>query len=72
MIATVDDHEFADGAWRDGSVEHRPDGDCDWATRRAEAWRARWEWLPARPPDPADPERVFRTVRIGGLADLSS
>ena len=29
------------------------------ATRR---FQARWEWLPARPPDPADPTRVFRDV----------
>jgi alkaline phosphatase D len=70
MIATVDDHEFADGAWREGSVEHRSDRDGDWAERRARAWQVRWEWLPARPPDPTDPERVFRTVPIGRLADL--
>ena len=24
MIATLDDHELADGAWREGSIEHRP------------------------------------------------
>jgi alkaline phosphatase D len=70
LVATVDDHEFADGAWSEGSVEHRPERDGGWAERRARAWQARWEWLPARLPDPADPERVFRTVRIGPLADL--
>ena len=70
VIATVDDHEFADGTWRDGSVEHRPDRDGPFAARRALAWQARWEWLPARPPDPADPERIYRTVPIGRLADL--
>jgi alkaline phosphatase D len=70
LIATLDDHELADGAWREGSVEHRPDRDGPWAARRAAAFRARWEWLPARRPDPDDPERVFRTVRIGNLVDL--
>jgi alkaline phosphatase D len=28
------------------------------------------EWLPARLPDPSQPDRVFRTVGFGGLADL--
>ena len=70
VIATVDDHEFADGAWRDGSVEHRPDRDGPWEERRARGWRVHWEWLPARPPDPADPERAYRTVSLGELADL--
>lgn len=69
LIATVDDHEFADGAWRDGSVEHRTDRDGDWAQRRATAFRARWEWMPAREPR-SDSERVFRTVPVGDLADL--
>jgi alkaline phosphatase D len=69
MIATVDDHDFADGCWHGGSSWHQPE-DGPWSDRRAAAFRARWEWLPARLPDPADPERVFRTVHIGGLADL--
>ncbi|MFN2503549.1 MAG: alkaline phosphatase [Acidimicrobiales bacterium] len=70
MIATVDDHEIADGCWSDGSVEHKPDGSGSWERRRAEAFRARWEWMPARPPDPADPERVIRSLSVGNLADL--
>jgi alkaline phosphatase D len=70
LIATLDDHELADGAWRDGSIEHQPERDGPWAARRAAAFRARWEWLPARPPDPADPERVYRSVAFGDLADL--
>ncbi|HEX2043770.1 MAG TPA: alkaline phosphatase D family protein, partial [Acidimicrobiales bacterium] len=70
VIASLDDHELADGAWREGSVEHIAGGEDPWADRRARAFRARWEWLPARPPDPADPERVFRSVHVGRLADL--
>ena len=70
MIATLDDHELADGAWRDGSVEHQVDRDGDWASRRGQAFRARWEWLPTRRPVPEESERVFRTVHIGGIADL--
>jgi alkaline phosphatase D len=70
MIATLDDHELADGAWAGGSTEHRPDDHGPWEARRDAALRARWEWLPARRPDPRDPTRVFRGVRIGGLADI--
>jgi alkaline phosphatase D len=70
MIGTVDCHEFADGAWSGGSVEHRDDRDGPWAERMAAAFRARWEWTPARKPDPNDPSRVWRTVQVGELADL--
>ena len=70
LVAAVDDHEFADGAWRDGAAEHRDERDGPWAARRAAAFRAHWEWLPARLPDPADPERAFRSLALGDLADL--
>jgi alkaline phosphatase D len=70
MIATLDDHELADGAWRDGADNHDEERDGPWAERRAAAFRARWEWLPARRPDPDDAERVHRSVHIGGLAEL--
>jgi alkaline phosphatase D len=69
VIATLDDHELADGCWSGGSSWHTPE-DGPWSARRAAAFRARWDWLPARLPDPDDPERVFRTVHIGDLADL--
>ncbi|MFN2544913.1 MAG: alkaline phosphatase [Actinomycetota bacterium] len=70
VMATVDDHEFADGAWREGSIEHREDRDGPWADRKAAAFRARWEWQPYRMLDAGDPTRVFRSVSLGDLADL--
>jgi alkaline phosphatase D len=70
VISTVDDHEFADGAWRDGATEHEPERDGPWSERRAAAFRAREEWLPVRRPDMASPERVYRSIPIGGLAEL--
>jgi alkaline phosphatase D len=69
VIATLDDHELADGAWRDGAAEHRPEYGT-WAERRATAFRAREEWLPVRRVDPTDPERVWRRLAIGSLGDL--
>ncbi len=70
IISTVDDHELADGAWRDGATDHDPKRDGPWAARRAAAFQAREEWLPVRRPDMASPERVYRSIRLGSLAEL--
>ncbi|MCU1353833.1 MAG: hypothetical protein JWM05_3042 [Acidimicrobiales bacterium] len=70
IIAGLDDHELADGAWRDGADNHDEAVDGPWAHRKSAAFRAREEWLPVRRPDPADPSRVFRAVPLGDLADV--
>jgi len=70
IIPLLDDHELADGAWAGGSDAHDPAEHGPWEQRREDAFRARSEWLPVRPPDPADPSRVFRQVSVGDLADL--
>ena len=31
LIGIVDDHEFADNVWREGSLEHRDERDGPWA-----------------------------------------
>jgi len=71
IVSTIDDHELADGAWRGGAVEHREDRDGPWPDRVALALQARWEWLPLRKPDPADPSRVYTSHSLGGLARLA-
>ncbi len=70
MFLSLDDHEFADGAWRGGSDEHKPERDGPWEDRRAAAFQARREWLPDRLPDPSQLDRVFRSVSLAGLVDL--
>ncbi len=70
IIATVDDHEFADGAWSGGADVHNEASDGPWSARLESCFRARWEWLPFRLPDPSDPSRVYRSVRLGKLAEL--
>ncbi len=70
MVAVWDDHDVANDAWRDGAVDHDPDEDGEWHQRRAAAMRAYLEWLPVRLPDPAHPERIYRTVHLGDLAEL--
>ena len=69
IIATVDDHEFADGAWREGADNHQAEWG-PWAERKAIAFQAKWEWVPGRLPDPSDPTRVFRSMPLAGLADM--
>jgi alkaline phosphatase D len=70
LIATLDDHELADGAWRDGSDNHDPQRDGPWEVRRQAAFQTRREWIPQRLPDPAQPDRTWRSVSLGGLAEL--
>jgi alkaline phosphatase D len=70
IIPTLDDHELADGAWAGGSDAHDPKKHGPWEDRMAAAFRARWEWLPARPPDPGDSTRAFREIKLGDLADI--
>ncbi|HEX9374916.1 MAG TPA: alkaline phosphatase D family protein [Actinomycetota bacterium] len=70
FIGTVDDHEFADGAWRGGATEHKPERDGPWEDRMAAAFRARWEWLPYRMPEPSNPARVWHSFDVGGLAEV--
>lgn len=70
LLSTLDDHEFADGAWRGGADEHKPERDGPWEVRRAAAFQARREWLPGRPPDPGQLDRVYRSLAIGNLANL--
>ena len=70
MVAVWDDHELAGNASWDGAAGHHPREDGDWPHRRAAAVRAYREWMPSGLPDPSDPFRIWRTVRLGPLADL--
>ncbi len=70
IISTVDDYEFADGAWRGGADVHDQTVDGPWMERVKTALRVRWEWLPIRHPDPNDTMRVYRSIHFGKLADM--
>lgn len=70
FIAIWDDHEFADDAWRDGSADHQPTRDGPFSLRKAAAIRAYVEWMPIRLPDPAVPERIYRSFDFGRIASL--
>lgn len=69
-IAIWDDHEFADNAWTDGAFNHDPATQGSWATRKQIAARAYHEWLPIRPPDPANLLKVYRRFDFASLLSL--
>jgi alkaline phosphatase D len=69
-IVVWDDHEFADDAWRDGSVDHRANKNGPFSLRKAAAIQAYHEWLPIRAPEPDNPERIYRSFDFGKLVSL--
>ncbi|HEX7275765.1 MAG TPA: alkaline phosphatase D family protein [Acidimicrobiales bacterium] len=71
MVAVWDDHELAGGAWSGGAHEHSRRRYGPWTERKAAALQAYWEWMPVRQPDPAAPDRIYRLLQWGDLADLA-
>jgi alkaline phosphatase D len=70
VIAIWDDHEIADNAWKGGAENHDPElGEGAYGDRVKAAVRAYHEWMPIRPPS-SDPKRIYRSFRIGDLAEL--
>jgi len=73
-IATWDDHEAANDAYRSGAENHQPSTEGDWRARRTAAYRAYDEWMPVRLGASgalADGNRIHRRLQFGRLADLS-
>ncbi|MBI4264154.1 MAG: alkaline phosphatase D family protein [Acidobacteria bacterium] len=70
FIVVWDDHELANDAWSGGAANHNPEqGEGDWPTRRAAAYRAYLEWMPVRESREAG-IRLYRSFRFGTLVDL--
>ena len=67
VSAVWDDHEIVGGAWRGGASAHHPRWHGGWDERRDAAVRAYREWMPMRR---SDQTSVYRSLRLGRLADL--
>ena len=70
LISTLDDHEFCNDTWRDGAKYHDPTVDGPWWDRKKAGLQAWHEWMPIRPPDAENPDRIYRTFHLGRLGDL--
>lgn len=65
-----DDHEFANDSWRDGAEAHNPSSQGDWNTRKSAALQAYLEWIPIREIDPDNKFKIYRSIKIGELAEI--
>ncbi len=70
MIAVWDDHDVTNDTWREGAENHQPATEGDFLQRRNAALQAYREWMPVRLPDPAQPERIYRSFNFGSLVSL--
>jgi alkaline phosphatase D len=70
-IVVWDDHETADNSWLAGAENHQPATEGAWATRKAAALKAYYEWMPIREPAAgALPEASWRRFQFGDVATL--
>lgn len=71
-ITAWDDHEVANDTWQGGAENHDPEkGEGDWATRKAAALKAYYEWMPIREPAAGrSPEMANRAFQFGDLVSL--
>lgn len=76
-VPVWDDHEVADNTYRDGSSELNntedsfiKDGGVSVDQRKMNAVRAYFEWMPIRQVEMDDNLRIWRSFKLGNLADL--
>jgi alkaline phosphatase D len=71
-IVVWDDHEVCNDTWKGGAENHDPDkGEGDFATRKAAALKAYYEWMPIREPESGRTlEMINRSFHFGDLASL--
>ncbi|MEO7352265.1 MAG: alkaline phosphatase D family protein [Marmoricola sp.] len=73
FIATWDDHESADDAWKGGATNHNA-GEGAWSARRAASHKAYDEWMPVRMSGTAalgDGDTLYRRLAFGDLVEIS-
>jgi len=71
FICVWDDHEVTNDAWTQGAENHTAASEGDYATRKAAALKAYFEWMPIREPAGGlTPEAIYRSFDFGDLASL--
>lgn len=72
FICVWDDHEVANDGWMNGAENHSPATEGDWATRKAAAMQAYFEWMPIRDSRRGmGREAIYRSFEFGDLATLA-
>lgn len=69
FIHIWDDHEFANDANKFGAQNHTPGTEGDWETRKNNAYKAYFEWMPVRA-NTIEEYRLYRSISYGKLMDL--
>ncbi|WP_405206204.1 alkaline phosphatase D family protein [Aquimarina sp. LLG6339-5] len=69
FINIWDDHEFANDANKFGAENHTPSSEGDWETRKNNAFKAYFEWMPVRA-NSIEQYRLYRKISYGKLMDL--
>jgi len=69
FILVWDDHEIANDTWRNGAENHSPN-EGDFGTRKYNAIKAWYEWLPVRVSDQSNKEKIYRRFDFGQLLTL--
>jgi alkaline phosphatase D len=65
FITIWDDHEIANNAYKDGAQNHQADKEGAYASRKAAATQAYYEWIPIR-----ENNNLYRSFSFGNLVDL--
>lgn len=69
FICVWDDHELANDCWQDGAENHN-EGEGDFKARLHSARQAYHEWMPIRTTSEGDQAPIYRSFKLGKLADL--
>jgi alkaline phosphatase D len=66
-----DDHETTNDSWLGGAENHQAATEGNWATRKAAALKAYFEWMPIREPEKGHAlEAINRSFAFGDVASL--
>ncbi|HRB67465.1 MAG TPA: alkaline phosphatase D family protein, partial [Chitinophagales bacterium] len=70
FITVWDDHETANNSYSDGADNHTPGVEGLWSARKSAGQQANDEWLPTRLPEVSNPNRIWRKLSFGNMADI--
>lgn len=70
FITVWDDHETANNSYTDGAGNHTPGAEGLWSARKSSGQQANDEWLMTRLPEAGNPNRIWRKISYGNLADF--